>query len=136
MFYGEDETMISIDEMQILLNELAEELPKVLYNKLNGGIIILPDSKLHPDHINQDLYVLGEYHNEHTMGRYIVIYYGSYMKLYGQLSKQELKTRLQKTLLHEFTHHIESLAGERGLEHKDLEELKEYKEKYKKQDEE
>lgn len=122
--------MITIDEVTTMLDELAEELPQEFYKKLNGGILLLPEIKLHPQNTANDLYIMGQYHYSYTMGRYIVIYYGSFEKLYGNLSRDLLKEKLKHTLIHEFTHHIESLAGEKGLEIKDAHKLKEYKEKH------
>ena len=57
----------------------------------------------------------------------IYIYYGSFLEVYGELGEKELEEELRETLLHEFTHHMESLAGERGLEIKDEKELWEYR---------
>ena len=119
--------MISIDETEEMLNEIAEELPKEFYNKLNGGILLLPDVKFHPEGQNGDLVILGQYHYSHMMGRYIEIYYGSFQRLYGFLPKEEYKKKLRKTLYHEFTHHMENLAGERGLEIKDKMKMEEYR---------
>ena len=119
--------MVTIEEVEIMLDELAEELPPEFYEKLNGGILLLPQAKLHPEGRADDLYILGEYHHNFTMGRYIVIYYGSFEQIYGHLSEEKFKEQLRKTLRHEFTHHIESLAGDRGLEIKDKEKLNEYK---------
>jgi hypothetical protein len=53
------------------------------------------------------------------MGRYIIIYYGSFVALYAHSKPEKIRKELWETLLHEFTHHIESLAGARGLEIKD-----------------
>jgi predicted Zn-dependent protease with MMP-like domain len=63
------------------------------------------------------------------LGRYIAIYYGSFEKVYGNCSPEEQKEQLRRVLIHEITHHIESLAGERGLEIKDKAELEKYKQK-------
>lgn len=123
--------MISIDEMEMLLEELAEELPHEFYNELNGGILLLPETKLSAKARNNDLFTMGEYHYSAGMGRYIVIYYGSFKRLYNHLPLQKLKERLRETLYHEFTHHMESLAGERGLEKKDEEFMMKYREKNK-----
>jgi len=57
---------------------------------------------------------------------YIAIYYGSFERVYGHLSRESLKEQLAHTLKHEFTHHLESLAGERGLEIKDAKFLEDY----------
>ena len=119
--------MISFEEAGELLDEISAELPQEFYEKLNGGILLIPDVKIHPEAKQKDLYTMGEYRSSYTLGRYIVIYYGSFEKLYRHLNKEELKEELRKVLYHEFTHHVESLAGERGLEIKDKEKLNKYK---------
>jgi predicted Zn-dependent protease with MMP-like domain len=117
----------SIDEVNEILDEIAEELPQEFFEKLNEGIILMPEYKLHPESRARDkLYIMGEYCRSIT-GRNIVIYYGSFERVCGDLSQDELRERLKDTLLHEFTHHFESLAGERGLEIKDAEEMIKYR---------
>ena len=108
--------MVSIQEMETMLDEIAEELPSDFYKELNGGIILLPEIKLHTKSQQNDLYILGEYYRNGNLGRYIAIYYGSFMNVYGYLAKDELKEKLKSTLKHEFRHHLESLGGERDLE--------------------
>ena len=128
--------MITFDEVAEMLDEIAEEIPQEFYHELYGGIILLPETKRHRnDAMNTgSLFTLGEYHNARKgmggMGRYIAIYYGSFMKLYAHLSPDRLKDRLRHTLIHEFTHHIESLAGEKGLALKDEIRLEEYKRRF------
>lgn len=121
--------MISIEEMETMLDEIAEELPDELYRDLNGGIILLPEMKLHDRDMGNDLYVLGEYHRNGNLGRYIAIYYGSFSQIYGSLPKDRLKEKLKGTLKHEFRHHLESLAGERDLEIKDAHDIARYMDK-------
>lgn len=117
----------SIDEVHEILDEIAEELPKEFFEKLNQGIVLLPEYKLHPESRARDkLYVMGEYRRSIT-GRNITIYYGSFERVCRHLSMVELRKQLKDTLLHEFTHHFESLAGERGLEIKDAEDIKKYR---------
>lgn len=118
--------MFSIDEVETMLDEISEELPKECYKGLNGGILLLPEIKTHPKSKADDLYVMGEYHNSSDMGKYIVIYYGSFAKVYGHLPAYAVREKLKKTLCHEFIHHIETLAGECGLEIKDAENLAKY----------
>ena len=107
--------MMTIDEMQDVLDELAEELPEVFYKDLNGGIVLLPQAKESEYSRKDDLYTLGEYHHGGAMGNYIKIYYGSFERLFGYLSDEQMKAQLRKTLRHEFRHHIETLAGEDDL---------------------
>lgn len=118
--------MITIDEVQTILDEIAEELPPELYKDLNGGIILLPQIKLHKKSVDDDLYVMGEYRNEKIQGRYIVVYYGSIEKLYCSLSRNRLKNKLKSVVKHEFLHHFESLAGERQLEIEDEHQIQDY----------
>lgn len=122
----EDITMITIDEVQAILDEIAAEFPSELYKDLNGGIILLPQIKLHKRSIDDDLYVMGEYRNEKISGRYIVVYYGSVERLYGNYSRNRLKNMLRSIVKHEFVHHFESLAGERQLEIEDEHQLQGY----------
>ena len=118
--------MITIDDAQIMLDEIAEELPKEFYNELNGGILLLPNVKYSEYARQSDLYIMGEYVRHHVMGRLIYIYFGSFQRVYGHLSPAAFKDQLRETLLHEFTHHLESLAGETGLEKKDEDSLEKY----------
>lgn len=119
--------MIEIDEFEKMLDEIAAELPQEFYKELNGGILLLPEAKLNPEGRDNDLYIMGEYHSGGSMGRYIVIYYGSFQELYGHLSREALKKKLAHTLKHEFTHHLESLAGERDLEKEDEKFMADYR---------
>lgn len=118
--------MISIEEMEEMLNEIAAEIPDEIYKELNGGIRLSQELKLSTMSINNDLYILGEYHKDRNMGRYIIIYYGSFLQVYGHLGKEALREQLMHTLKHELTHHLESLAGERGLEIKDARFIEDY----------
>ncbi|MGE5494488.1 MAG: metallopeptidase family protein [Burkholderiales bacterium] len=118
--------MISIDEMENMLNELAAELPEEFFRELNGGVILLSQAKLHPESKGGGLYALGEYYSGGAMGRYIAIYYGSFIKVYGGVSVERLRAELRKTLRHEMRHHLESLSGERDLEIEDEQYIAKY----------
>lgn len=121
--------MISFDEMGDWLDEIAEQFPQEFYTELNGGILLLPEAMPDPEFPPGEMYFLGEYcHDE--MGRYINLYYGSFAALFADADHDELYDELYTTLSHEFTHHLESLAGERGLEIKDEWELAQYREEY------
>lgn len=118
--------MISIEDMQIMLDDIADSFPQEFYEELNGGIILLPEAKKHEESRADDLYILGEYHRGGSMGRYISIYYGSFMRVYGNLGNDLIKEKLSNTVKHEFRHHMESLAGERDLEIIDSQYIAEY----------
>ena len=119
--------MISLDRMNEMLNEIADRIPPELYGRLNGGVALLPDCKR--DEQDDTLYIMGEYCYDHMMGRRILIYGGSFQRLFGDRSEAYLKKELEKTLKHELTHHVESLAGERDLEIQDEIEREAYKRK-------
>ena len=118
--------ILSFDQAGDLLDEMAEEFPEEFYAELNGGISLLPEAKEDPE--GEDLYIMGEYCND-MMGRYIVLYYGSFAALARQedWTEEDWEDELYTTLSHEFTHHIEGLAGERGLEIRDELEMEQYR---------
>ena len=111
--------MLTFEEVGDILDVIAEEeLPREFFRELNGGILLLPEACQDQDDLAHDLYTLGEYvHDE--MGRYIIIYYGSFVALFEHLPPEKLQKELRETLIHEFTHHIESLAGESDLDIED-----------------
>ena len=118
--------MITLDEMEAMLNDIAEKLPKEIFKGLNGGIVLLPEFKENPIGRNNDLYILGEYHGGGILGRYITIYYGSFMRVNGHFNKESMREKLAHTLKHEFVHHLESMAGERDLEIEDAKFISDY----------
>ena len=124
--------MVTFDEMGSMLDEIANEMPPEFYRELNGGVQLSAEEKIHPESVSpQALYILGEYYNDRKgyggLGRYIVIYYGSFLRLYPYYDGESIKNELRRVVRHEFTHHIESLAGERGLEIKDAAAMEKYK---------
>ena len=106
--------MLSYEEAAIVLDELADELPQGIFEKLNGGVSFVEKAVTSED----GRYTLGTYFRN-EMGRYIELYYGSFVELYGDMDDEVFRRRLKNTLHHELTHHIESMAGDRSLEHWD-----------------
>ena len=113
-------SMLTFDEVGALLDDMAEEFPPVFFNELNGGVCLLPEARPDPEFPPGEMYILGEYCND-MMGRYINLYYGSFAALAEreEWTQEDWEDELWETFSHEFTHHMESLAGERGLEIKD-----------------
>ena len=105
---------------QLMAEEIAAELPEEFFKGLNGGIVIAEREKLHKKSMpEKPLYVLGEYNYGGHEGRYITLYYGSFMRVHGSKSGEAFKEELRKVMLHEFRHHLETRAGEHGLEYED-----------------
>lgn len=128
--------MLSIEEVHEILNDLADEIPKELFEDLNGGITLVPDIKLSPAAQNHDLFILAQYHRGGFMGRYITVYYGSLRRVFGTLPEEEFISKLRHVLRHEFRHHVESLAGNRDLEIEDEDFINSYLEKHESEDSE
>jgi hypothetical protein len=118
-------SMLTIEKMQTMLDEIAAEFPPEFFAELNGGIILLPEAKLH-EKGKGGLFILGSYNRGGSMGRYITIYYGSFMKVYGRLSGDRIREKLRRTVRHEFRHHMESLAGADDLERIDRKYIADY----------
>jgi len=121
---------MEIEDFIDMLDEISGDIPRAFFKELNGGIVLRPEKKYHPAGIKNDLYIMGEYHVDPRMGRSIFIYYGSFAAIYGYLKRDMLRERVKKTVLHEFTHHFESLAGEKDLEIEDAVKLVKYKQQH------
>ncbi len=119
--------MVSLNEAREMLDELAAELPEGIFTRLNGGVLLLPETKLSPEAVANDLYTLGEYENSYAMGRTVRIYYGSILRARGDLPPEQFREVLREVLHHELTHHLESMAGDHGLEEDDALHLAWYK---------
>ena len=114
---------MDLDRMGEILDMLAEELPEEFYKDLSAGIVLTPEIRKSP--YGDDLTIMGEYFRS-NLGRGIRIYGGSINSVYGWMSEEKMTEQLREVLRHEFTHHMESLAGERGLEIKDEKQIREY----------
>jgi len=117
--------LFSIEEINEMLNDIAAELPEGIFHELNGGVSLLPDIRRSSADPGGGLYTLGEYRRD-QMGRYILIYYGSIRAVHGAATEEQMRKHLRDLLIHELTHHIESLAGERDLEIEDEDYLEDY----------
>lgn len=75
---------------------------------------------------NADLVMLGRYIKD-NLGRHIELYYGSFRHQFPAMTKARLKERIRETILHEFEHHVENLAGNRDLEAEDAAFITQYR---------
>ena len=112
--------MMSFEEAQVHLDAAIDALPEGIFKELNGGVVLSTEAPLHPQDVDGTLRVMGRYVYEPAgLGRYVLIYYGSFFVLYGHRHSSYWKRRLTEVLHHELTHHLESLAGDRSLEIED-----------------
>lgn len=108
--------MTTFEEAQYIIDQLCHDLPQGIFAELNCGVATIPDTI----YCSRGLLVLGMYHYEpYGLGRYVTIHYGSMLVAYGHLPPEAFKAELKRVLHHELTHHIESLAGDKSLEHED-----------------
>lgn len=119
--------ILSFDQAGDLLDQMAEELPEAVFEGLNGGVSLLPDTVLDPE-LEDEVYILGEF-CEDQMGRYIQLYYGSFAALASEenWSHDDWERELRETLRHELTHHVEGLAGDSSLDRRDAEQMRQWR---------
>ena len=102
--------MISIGEFQDIISELLDELPSEFFRDLSGGVIVSAACVI-PDYARGgDLYTMGVYKTFSGV-RQIVMYKGSFDRVYPRAGREEAKAVLRGILRHEFRHHLEFLAG-------------------------
>ena len=118
---------VSFERFEEITAELTDRLPEELFRELSGGVMAREQTKLHPAGLNGDLYILGEYHVHPHLGRFVVLYYGSFMACLGWMEEENLRERMWRVLRHEFLHHLESLAGEKDLAVEDAKKIAVYR---------
>ena len=102
--------MISTEEYKAIVSDLMDELPEAFFRQLTGGVI-MSEALVIPDYAQgNDLYTLGQYQVCYGV-RQIVMFKGSFDRLYPQAGVPEAREILRGVLRHEFRHHIEFLGG-------------------------
>ena len=112
------------DQMGDWLEEIAQEFPEAFFEGLDGGIQLEEKALPDPDFPPGEMYIMGEYVHD-NLGRYILLYYGSFAALLEEEDEEVWKDEIFATVAHEFTHHLEEDAGLHNLDDKDLEFLQE-----------
>ena len=101
--------MISTEEYRAIVSDLLDELPEAFFRGLTGGVI-LSEALVIPDYARgNDLYTLGQYQVYYGV-RQIVLFKGSFDRLYPHADVSEARAILRGVLRHEFRHHLESLG--------------------------
>ena len=112
------------DQMGDWLEEIAAQFPDAFFEDLDGGIQLEEKALPDPDFPPGEMYIMGEYVHD-LLGRYILLYYGSFAALLEEEDEEGWKDEIFATVAHEFTHHLEEDAGLHNLDDKDLEFLQE-----------
>lgn len=123
--------VLTIDQVNDILDEIAEGFPEVLFQELNGGVNLLEEALPDPEFPEGEMYILGEYCDD-CLGLYINLYYGSFAALAEREDWDESVWRdeLRITLSHELTHHMENRSGLHALDDRDAEELAQWRAEY------
>ena len=102
--------MITIDEFNAIVSELLDELPEAFFRELCGGVIVSEGLAV-PDYARgNDLYTMGVY-KVFSGVRQIIVFKGSFDRVYPQADAGEARVLLCGILRHEFRHHLEFLGG-------------------------
>ena len=102
--------MISTEEYKAIISDLMDELPEEFFRDLTGGVI-MSEALVIPDYARgNDLYTLGQYQVCYGV-RQIVMFKGSFDRVYPLADGEEARNLLRGILRHEFRHHMESLGG-------------------------
>lgn len=112
---------MNLEDFTALAHQLVDEVPARLTRDLNGGFLVMPETRR-----DGDFYIMGEYIEEGYLGCFIVFYYGSFAALFGDEDRDVWVEELRETVWHELRHHLESLAGVDDLAVEELEELMRY----------
>ena len=103
-------SMISLEEYKKIISELLDELPEAFFQKLSGGVIVSEAAVIPYYARGNDLYTLGEY-QIYSGIRQIVMFKGSFDRIYPYADAAEARDLLRGILRHEFRHHLEYLGG-------------------------
>ena len=111
------------DQMGDWLEEIVQTFPEAFFQELDGGIQLEEQAMPDPEFPPGEMYIMGEYVHD-MLGRYIVLYYGSFAALLSDEDETVWKDEIFATVAHEFTHHMEETAGLHALDDKDAEFLR------------
>lgn len=127
-YYCDPEPMdfISLDQFTQMAEAVLEDLPPACFEGLNGQVQIHPEAKLHPEALDEDLYIMGQY-VQNKLGQHIDLFYGSFRKHLARSSRAQVAEKLREVLYHEFRHHLEGRAGRNDLALEDAAFIQQYK---------
>ena len=111
---------LSLNEYQAIVEGIVSTIPEDFFKGLNGGIVITEREKLHSkSRPERPLFILGEYSHGSQTGKYITLYYGSFVRVHGRLRGKAAEDVIRRVIMHEFRHHLEINAGQHDLEYED-----------------
>lgn len=112
---------MDLDRFMELAEAFVDRIPEKLLEGLNGGIHVVEEAQWREGD-PPGVAVLGEYVTDPHLGASIVLYYGSFIELFGD-DEAQIEAELWETIRHEVRHHVEAWAGVDDLDREDAEEL-------------
>ena len=94
----------------MVISELMDELPDEFFRDLTGGVIVSEALVIADYARNNDVFVLGHYQVSAGV-RQIVMFKGSFDRVYPNADTGKAREVLRGILRHEFRHHLEFLSG-------------------------
>ena len=101
---------MTLEAFKQILSELLDELPNAFFQDLSGGVIVSESAPIPGYAQADDLYTMGQYLIFGGV-RQIVIYKGSFDRLYPFADAEAARRILRGVVRHEFRHHLEFLSG-------------------------
>ena len=117
------------EQMGDMLEEIAAQFPDAFFEELDGGIQLEEHAMPDPDFPPGEMYIMGEYCHD-LLGRYILLYYGSFAALLAEEDETIWMDEIFATLAHEFTHYFEDTAMLHALDDADAAFLRQALEEY------
>lgn len=107
-----------------LFDDVTADFPRQYLLGLHGWFL---REEVQRDPVEPGLYRLGEYiRDPRGLGDHIVLYYGSFVAVYGHLPPSRMRKKIFDTFAHEVFHHLEHQAGRDQLGDDDRRYLEEY----------
>ena len=113
---------MDIDAFGRLLERMMDRVPDAFLRELNGGVTVSEEARRRPGD-PPGVFVLGEYVTDPHLGALVVLYHGSFARLFRGEPAAVWEREMWETLRHELRHHVEGLAGVGYLDVEDEAEL-------------
>jgi len=109
------------------LERMMDRVPPALLRDLNAGVTVSEEAHRRRED-PPGVYILGEYVTDPHLGALVVLYHGSFAKLFGGEPAAVWEREMWDTLRHELRHHVEGLAGVNDLDVEDAVQLQRMRE--------
>lgn len=100
------------------LERMMDDVPEALLRDLNGGVTVSEQAHRRKDD-PPGVYILGEYITDPYLGALVVLYHGSFARLFAGGTDALWEKEMWDTLRHELRHHVEGRAGVNDLDVED-----------------